>query len=150
MKTLDISYYIFENQDGELVCPFLDYMGKYNPSIEKDIKHIANIESHIDHVAQRGGNYNLPNRTEEYAPDIGVIKIKSGKELIRLAFVTVVDDKMVILNAMEKPNKYGGKKKLIIDSEIRKFVDQAIAYRLDYLEKRACIPKDFTQKDLRM
>lgn len=139
----EIVYYAYKNENNEIICPFLEYMQKYNDPNDKNIKQASNIEAMIDHVAQRGGNYNLQNKTEEYAPDLGAIKIKAGKMLVRIAFITIVDEKMVLLDVMEKPSKYSGKNKLVIQKEIAQFIKKALKHREDYLKNEFFIAKNF-------
>lgn len=109
----------FENNDGELEAPFLEYLQeKYKPpdnenekAKEKRIRKIIAVREHIRHLAGKKGAYYAPPIIKSYncaeingINEIGILKIKEGKILIRIAFVTLKDKgEIVIFNAFEKP-----------------------------------------------
>jgi hypothetical protein len=139
--------YGFKNQQDEIEIPFAEYMEKYtligcSPSEElKRTKQVMNIKAHIDYLIDNNGIYNLPDKIQQYVDrSFGILKIKEGKALIRIAFVTIPNESVVLLNATDKPALYDKAKKLRVDKHIQLFLDESENYRNDYLKNNLTIP----------
>ncbi len=141
---VNLFYYYFVNQDGIGIVPFLEYMQKYSPeptdspqNFKRKVKHIENIKAHLKLLLERRGYYHAPPYIEEYTDrELGVLKIKIGKNLVRVTFYTHLSKesrKIVLLNVFEKPALYEKSKKRKVDKEIQKALDEAERYRDDYL-----------------
>ncbi len=145
---MKIVCYAFEDQKKELESPFLEYLKKYKIKEEdsvkvknKKLKQVENIEARLKHIVDNKGKYDLPPLVEKYKNrEIGILKIKEGKTLIRIAFFTVINDKIILLDAFEKPSLYEKNQKKKIDRMIERFLDKAEIYKQDYLKNKISIP----------
>ncbi len=118
---MKIACYAFGKKNGELEAPFLEYLEKYSVSGKDSqkkkgskAKQVANIEAHLKYLIEHDGRYNLPPLIQKYKnQSIGILKIKESSKLVRVAFFTKKDDKIILLDAMDKPTLYekGDKKR---------------------------------------
>jgi hypothetical protein len=145
MQKFNVKLYGFKNQQNEVEVPFAAYMEKY-ASIGNDaektrkVKQIMNIKAHINYLVENKGVYNLPDKTQQYVDrNLGILKIKEGYTLIRIAFMTIPDKEIILLNATDKPALYEKAKKLKVDKNIQDFLDEAECYRDDYLKNKISI-----------
>lgn len=138
--TADLFCYSFKDQDGVRIVPFLEYMQKYNPEptdsqqdFKKKVKHIQNIKSHLRLLLEKQGSYYVPPYIEKYKDrELGILKMRLGNNLVRVAFYTHVTEdfrKIVLLNVFEKPTLYEKSKKRKVDKEIQKALDDAESCR---------------------
>jgi hypothetical protein len=140
--------YAYKNEKGELQAPFLDYLKKYAISDQDSekkrhlkLKQLANLESHLLYLSDHQGRYDLPPVAQKYKNhSIGILKIKESAQLVRIAFFARTGDKIILLNAIDKPKLYEKGKKLQVDKMIEKFLDQAEAHKEDYLSNNHSIP----------
>lgn len=140
--------YAFINEKNELQSPFLEYLEKYSLSTkdsdsdcELKVKRITNIKVHLDHLLQNNGRYHLPPLAAQYRnTEIGILKIKEGKSLVRIAFFTRIGEEIILLGAFDKPNLYEKGKKKKIDRFIQNFLHKVERYRKDYLLYHRSIP----------
>jgi hypothetical protein len=66
--------------------------------------------------------------TEKYKDrEVCILKIKEGNTLIRIAYV-VVENKIIILDAIDKPSSYQKGQKKKIDKMIQDFLDRVESY----------------------
>ncbi len=153
---MEIKCYAFENDAGELEAPFLEYLQeKYSPpenenekAREKRIRNVIGIREHIRHLVGKKGAYYAPPIIKSYncseingINEIGILKIKEGKTLIRIAFVTLKDrGEIVLFNAIDKPDLYQKAQKRKVDKMIGKFIGEIEEYVADYLEKGRTLP----------
>lgn len=148
MQKLSVEIYGFENEQGEIELPFAEYMEKYvlvkdDSDTEKarKVKQIMNIKAHINYLIENKGSYNLPEKSQLYIDrDVAVFKIKEGRTLIRIAFITIPNKCIVLLNATDKPALYDKAKKSQVDKHIQSFLDDSENYRDDFLKNRLSIP----------
>jgi len=143
MKVSLFCYY-FEDQNGFRKVPFLEYMQKYSPKptdsqqeLKKKAKKIENIKTHLRNLLEKQGRYHEPPYVKEYTNELGILKIKEGKTLVRITFythVTLEERKIVLLSVFEKPSLYEKSKKRKVDKEVQKALDDAEYYRDDYLQ----------------
>ena len=140
--------YAFRNENGQLEAPFLEYLEKYaltdRDSKKKKtikLKQLANVESHLDYLAEHGGRYDLPPLAEKYKNrNFGILKIKESARLVRIVFFTKVGSKIVLLDTMDKPKLYEKARKQKVDRMIEKFLDQAEQNRQDYIKNNLSLP----------
>ncbi|MDM8549938.1 hypothetical protein QUF72_07670 [Desulfobacterales bacterium HSG2] len=137
-------------------APFLEYLlQKYAPhdnepekAKEKRVKKIISIREHICHLAVKKGAYYVPPVIKSYkcreireTNEIGILKIKEGKNLVRIAFLTFGDkDKIVIFDAFDKPDLYQKAKKRKITKVEQEFIKRVERYIGDYLKSRHSLP----------
>lgn len=148
---MKIICYAFENSEHQLESPFLNYLEKYsiqsNDSKKKKvikIKQLANIEAHLDYLLDHQGSYDLPPTVQKYkATNIGILKIKESSTLVRIAFFTKKGEKIILLDAMDKPKLYEKGQKKRVDKLIQKFLNHVEKYRGDYLENHKSLPLTF-------
>lgn len=145
---MKIICYAYKTDQNELESPFLEYLEQYalqakdsEKKKEQKVKRIMNIKAHLEHLLNHRGNYNLPPLVEQYRErNVGILKIKGPDNLLRIAFFTVVDDVIVILNAIDKPKLHEKQKKQKVDAMIETFLDQADDYRKQFLQNKYSIP----------
>ena len=139
---MKIVCYAFKNQDNKMEASFLEYPEKYSfgkNDSEKDKlnknKKLGNIKMYLEYLKNKKGFYNIPPIVQKYHNhSISILKIKESTKLVRIAFFTKSGDKIILLNAIDKPKLYekGIKKK--INKKIAKFLIQAERYMKDYLK----------------
>lgn len=130
MGTL-IFIYCKRNKKGIVeAIPFLEYINSaYDLRKESDLKKLIHIKAHILHIANNNAIYNQPPYAEQYrGRNIGVLKVKESEKLLRIAFYTKINDRMIILSAKHKPKLYEKGKKQQVDKEIKKWLDEAEYY----------------------
>ena len=145
---MKIICYAFKNQKGELEAPFLEYMEKYvihsqesEKKQAKKVKQVMNIKAHLEYIVDNQGRYNLPPVVQKYKnSNLGIIKIKEPDNLVRIAFFTQHDHKIIFLDAYDKPKLYEKQKKQKIDNMIEKFLKKVEFYKLDYEKQKYFIP----------
>ena len=143
--------YAFQNKNKELEVPFLEYLEKYNIK-ERDsdkkknlkLKQLANIEAHLQYLFENNGSYDQPPLIQKYKnTNIGILKIKESSNLVRIAFFTKRDKKIILLDVIDKPKLYEKGKKQKVDKMIEKFLDQSEFYRQDYIKNNISLPLNF-------
>ncbi|MEN8216967.1 MAG: hypothetical protein ABFS56_11465 [Pseudomonadota bacterium] len=131
--------------------PFLEYMAKYElldsdseKEIELKVKHILHIKDVLIYLFEHKGSYNL-SMTEQYkGREIGILKIKEGKTLVRICFYTIDGEEIILLGGFDKPNKYGNKAKgKNLNKMIQEALDTFEFYKDDYLKNRKSVPIPF-------
>lgn len=152
---MKIRCYAFSNVDNELEVPFLEYLEKNflpreesEKTREKRVKHIINVREHIKHLAVKKGIYNSPPLVKAYKcpkvgdiTEIGILKIKEGKILISVGFITFTDrDEIVIFDAFDKPVMYEKAKKRKIEKIEDEFVESIRNQIEDYLKNGYALP----------
>jgi hypothetical protein len=147
-KPMKLVCYAFKNQQNELEAPFLEYLQKYAPVVNetasartKRIKQIRNLQEHLKFLLENQGNYYLPPIVEPYhGRSVGILKIKEGHHLVRIAFMTQKPSEIVLLDAIDKPSLYEKFKKQQTDKMIQAFLDRAEFYRQTYLKQPFSLP----------
>lgn len=92
-------------------------------------------------MLENQGNYYLPPIVEPYSGrSVGILKVKEGYHLIRIAFVTQKPHQIVLLDAIDKPSLYEKFKKQHTDKMIQAFLDRTESYRLAYLKQPLSLP----------
>jgi len=149
-KQMKLICYACENDE----VPFLEYMEKYklestdsDNEVEQKVKHILHIKDVLIYLLQHKGSYNLP-MTEQYkGREIGILKIQESDTLVIIGFYTIVGEEIILLDAFDKPKKYGNKAK---GKEVNKMIQEALdtfeAYKEDYLKNRKFVPIPFEIK----
>ncbi len=153
---MELKCYSLVNDDGELEAPFLEYLQeKYAPPDneteklkEKRVKKIISIREHILHLIGKKGSYYVPPIIKSYKcrkidgiNEIGILKIKEGKILIRIAFVTFRDsEEIVLFDAFDKPDLYQKARKRKINKAVANFILGIEKYIADYLDKGHSLP----------
>ncbi|MEN8219029.1 MAG: hypothetical protein ABFS56_22190 [Pseudomonadota bacterium] len=131
--------------------PFLEYMAKYelldsdsDKERERKAKHILHIKDVLIYLYQHKGSYNLP-MTEQYkGREIGILKIKEGKTLVRIGFYTILEEKIILLGVFDKPNKYGNKAKgKGVNKMIQEALDTFEVYKDDHMKNLKSVPIPF-------
>ena len=144
---MELVVYVFRRQNNEIESPLLKYLQKYVISekdnvqkIEKKHKRLANIEMHLKYLRNNKGKFNIPPLVQKYTGfNIGILKIKEGKILIRISFF-VYQDKIIILDVIEKPKLYEKAKKKLVDKIIYKFLNKSEKYKQDCLKNNNFTP----------
>ncbi len=153
---MKLKCYSFINENRELEAPFPAYLEeKYTPpdnetekQKEKRVKKIINIKEHILHLRSKKGYYYVPPIVKSYQcreidgiNEIGILKIKEGKNLVRIAFVTFKEkDEIVLFDAFDKPDLYQKAEKRKINKAISNFIKEIEMNIADYLEKGHFLP----------
>ncbi len=143
-----IECYAFRNKNKELEAPFLEYLEKYSiktrdskKRVDQKTKQLMNIKAHLQYLSDNKGKYNLPPIIQKYKDrSIGIIKIREGEKLVRIAFFTKRGNAIILLGAMDKPRLYGKGMKHKVDKMIEKYLDRMEEYRLDYITKELTLP----------
>lgn len=145
--------YIYCQKDergNPIFIPFLKYLkGKYYDKngelMRRYFKDVKNFKAVIACVANGEGRYNQPPLSEHYrGRRVGVMKIKEGEVLVRIAFWARVGEKMVLLKAVDKPHNYEKAKKKKVNKMIAKWLDESEELLDDLLEH----PKNITPFNL--
>jgi hypothetical protein len=153
MKTFQIKAYGFENKSTKVIeIPFFEYLEKYailpQDTVlqrEKKRKQVANIYTHLQYLADHKGSYYLPPIIEAYKQrKVGMVKINEANCLIRIAFFTT-QDKIIVLDVLEKPKRYEKAKKQQVDKAIQEFLDKTEHYMRDYQSHPISVPIDLKQ-----
>ncbi len=145
---MKIVCYAFKGKNGELESPFMEYLEKYavrdrDPKKKKSLKlkQLANIESHLNYLAEHRGKYDLLPLAQKYKNrSIAILKIKESSKLVRIAFFTKKGSTIILLNAIDKPKLYEKGKKQQVDKVIEKFLDQAEEYKNNYMKSNLSMP----------
>ena len=145
---MKIVCYAFKDEKGVLKSPFLKYLKKYeikpNESEKKRLKKVnqlMNINGHLLYLLENKGNYCLPPIVQKYKnQNIGILKMKEGNYLVRVAFFTVINEMIVILDAFDKPRFYEKNQKRKIAKKIKKFLNLSETYLQDFFKNHIYIP----------
>lgn len=144
---MNIECYAYKNSKNVTISPFLEYLEKYAikekdlaKNKERKIKKLMNIKAHLDYLMMNNGKYNLPPHVQKYRnQSIAILKIKEGDKLVRIAFFTVVEEKIIILDALDKPSLYEKLHSKKVNKRIEDFLFQVEKYRIDYLDNKQSI-----------
>lgn len=140
--------YAFKNAVGEIQAPFLEYLRKYAPPPHetapnrlKRLKQLDKIYAHLRHLVDHQGSYSLSTTQGYKGRNIGILKIKESQResLVRIAFYTVVDKEIVLLDAFDKPLRYEKAKAKQVNKMIQEFLDKVENYRNDYIKQQLSI-----------
>ncbi len=152
-KEMNLYYFgIYNKETDELILPFKEYLQKYKQvedesekARDKRIKRIINIREHLRHLKIRKGSYYIPPIVKHYRcanideiDKFGILKIKEGKNLIRIAFITY-KDKIIVFDAFDKPEKYEKKLKRKIKKIEKEFIEKIENYITYYLKNKYAI-----------
>jgi hypothetical protein len=134
---LEIVYY---KSSGGLV-PVKDYLSKYRPlaqdkeSIQqKKIKSFRRIDFVISRATENNGIIGGEYSCSVPAHSFQKIRIKDGGNLVRILYFCYLGERLVLLNAYDKPDLYdkGAKKK--IDKMINEKMSDAQNYYQDFIK----------------
>jgi hypothetical protein len=142
------SLFCYEEQE---IVPFLEYMEKYKPDPDdspkeknKKTKNVQEIKARLRYLVDEKGSYHVPPYIEKYINrEIGILKIKLGRTLVRIAFYTHLTEefnRIILLNAFEKPSSYEKVKKRRVDAQIQNALNEAENFRDNYLKSKSIIP----------
>ena len=113
------------------VVPIKDFFQQY--AYSEKIKELARIRAVIKITAERGGiaggQYSSP--LQDY--DFQEMKIKEGENLVRILYFCYHEEKLVLLNALKKPNLYEKAKKNRVKKIIAKTHEETQLYYEDFI-----------------
>ncbi|OGY40900.1 MAG: hypothetical protein A2Y82_03455 [Candidatus Buchananbacteria bacterium RBG_13_36_9] len=127
--------------DDELkICPVKNFLSKYSPSvsdsdklINKKVKFLTKIDKVILHTADNngiaGGLFSSPVKGYDFSE----LRIKEGDNLVRIFYFCNCDEKLVLLNALEKPEHYEKGRKNKIEKLILEQLEITEIYRTKFL-----------------
>ncbi len=132
-----IIYYF--NQEKS-VSPAKDFLYKYNikksdseKTLNHKIKVLAFIDQAIKFIAENNGKPVPPIAKTIRAYKFYELRIKDSSSLIRIFYFVYIREKLVLLNALEKPENYDKGTKKKIDKEIEKAIELANQYYKDFI-----------------
>lgn len=136
-------YYYDENL---LVCPVKNFLKKYYPSNtdsnkikDQKLKMLAKIDEVISHTADNNGIAGGLFSSTVKGYNFSELRIKFGDNLVRIFYFCYCNEKMVLLNALEKPVLYqkGSQKK------IEKFIHEQLEVTKEYKNKFLINPQNY-------
>lgn len=100
----------------------------------RKIKALAFVDQAIKFIAENKGQPIPPIAKPLKGYKFHEIRIKAGKNLIRILYFCHFKEKLVLLNAFEKPEFYEKKLKKKIEKEISKILEQTKLYYEDFIK----------------
>src|SRR3989344_1606892 len=126
---MQIVYY--QTKSGRL--PTREYLSKYDPTKPNDYKKLAKVDSVIRLAAERGGRPGGDFSSSLQNYDFQELKIPEGERLVRIPYFIFRKEKLVLLNAFDKPKLYESGKKRKVDLNIHLFYEEANRFYKTFL-----------------
>ncbi len=134
---MEIFYYYNFNLE---IAPVKQFLLKYNLDINDSektknhkIKVLAFIDQTIQIIAEHKGKPIPPIAKTIRGYKFHEMRIKDGSNLIRILYFGYMRDKLILLNAFEKPEKYDKKLKKQIESKIANILNQTKIYYENFI-----------------
>ena len=131
---------VFYRSDKGFV-PVKDYLARYKPLPQekeraqaKKIKSLAKIEYLMEKAAENNGIIGGSYSCSVSGFDFQKIRIKDGDNLIRILYFCFLREKLVLLNAYDKPDFYNKGAKKRIEKMIAQKMDEAREYYKDFIK----------------
>ncbi len=135
---MEVVYY---KDEALKCCPVRKYLDQYKQNDNdkpkernRKYKVLAEINGKIQHVLQNNGNPVPPLIKKLSGYDYFEIRSKKNQDVLIRVFYFRHEEKIVLLNALEKPDNYSG------DREDRK-IERELKVTQDYLNKFKLNPK---------
>jgi phage-related protein len=134
---MEIVYYY--NQEKSL-SPVKNFLFQYDIKIgdrEKVLKHKVKVLAYIDQaikfIAENNGKPIPPIAKTIRGYKFHELRVRDGSNLIRIFYFVYIQEKLVLLNAMEKPENYDKGLKKKIDKEIKRAIELSDKYYKDFI-----------------
>ena len=134
---MQIIYYY--NQE-ESISPVRNFLLKYDINkndservVNHKVKVLAFIDQAIKFTAENKGKPILPIAKTIRGYKFHELRVKDGSSLVRIFYFVYIQEKLVLLYALEKPGNYDKGLKKKIDKEIEKAIKLADKYYKDFI-----------------
>lgn len=123
------------------IAPVKQFLSKYDLKLEDTkkqtnhkVKVLAFIDQTVKFIAEHKGQPIPPIAKTIRGHPFHEMRIKDGSNLIRILYFSFCQEKLVLLNAFEKPELYNKGLKKKIEKQILKIIEQTKIYYQDFIK----------------
>jgi hypothetical protein len=127
---MNIVYYYDPNLKSS---PVKRYLNQFDLGVAKDLALLAAIDSKIIFLSCQKSHPHPPISKPLHDYNFFEIRHRKNKNILIRVIYFCCDERMILLNAFEKPDNYDSQK---IKKNIEKFFDTTARYRQEYLKNK--------------